>query len=68
MVAGEGYVVLVLKMLDQAIADQDRVLAVLPGIGLSSDGHGKSLWAPRQQGQVKAGSFAITPPLPSAAR
>ncbi len=54
MVAGEGYVVLLVKMLARAVADKDRILAVIPGIGMSSDGHGKSLWAPRHEGQIKA--------------
>ena len=54
MVAGEGYVVFLLKMLNRAVADDDRIFAVIPAVGLSSDGHGKSLWAPRFEGQVKA--------------
>ncbi|NLE39180.1 MAG: hypothetical protein GX621_14245, partial [Pirellulaceae bacterium] len=54
MIVGEGYAVLVLKMLSRAIADGNRVLAVIPSVGLSSDGRGKSLWAPRQEGQIEA--------------
>ncbi len=61
MVVGEGYVVLLLKMLGRAIADGDRLLAVLPSVGSSSDGHGKSLWAPRFEGQVKAIQRAYGP-------
>ncbi len=51
---GEGYVCLVMKTLARALADGDRVLAVVRGVGVSSDGRGKSLWAPRQEGQIKA--------------
>ncbi len=61
MIVGEGYVALLLKRLGRAIADKDRILAVLPGIGVSSDGHGKSLWAPRQEGQIKAIQRAYSP-------
>ena len=61
MVVGEGYVVLVLKTLGRAIADNDRIQAVIPAIGMSSDGRGKSLWAPRLEGQVKAIERAYGP-------
>ncbi|HBO44807.1 MAG TPA: hypothetical protein DD670_12930, partial [Planctomycetaceae bacterium] len=54
LVVGEGYVVLLLKMLSRAVADGNRILAVLPSAGLSSDGRGKSLWAPRPEGQIEA--------------
>lgn len=54
LIVGEGYIVFVLKRLASAIADNDRVVAVLPSIGISSDGHGKSLWAPRSEGQIEA--------------
>ena len=40
--------------MEKAVADGNRILAVLPNIGISSDGHGKSLWAPRKEGQVEA--------------
>jgi len=54
LVASEGYAVVVLKTLEQALADDDDVLAVIRGIGISSDGKGKSLWAPREEGQIEA--------------
>jgi len=54
LVISEGYVALVLKTLPKALADGDRVLAVIRGMGISSDGKGKSLWAPRKEGQIKA--------------
>ncbi|MBN1588368.1 MAG: hypothetical protein JW888_02530 [Pirellulales bacterium] len=64
LVVGEGYVVLLLKMLNRAVAEGDRVLAVIPGIGVSSDGRGRSLWAPRQEGQIKAVRRAYSPEVP----
>jgi len=54
LIAGEGYVVFLLKTLKKAIADKDRIYAVLSGVGISSDGRGKSLWAPLPDGQVHA--------------
>ncbi len=54
LISSEGYVVLVLKTLDKAIADGDRVWGVLKGLGMSTDGRGKSLWAPRREGQLLA--------------
>jgi acyl transferase domain-containing protein len=54
LVVGEGYVSVIMKRLDRALADGDRVWGVVRGIGASSDGRGKSLWAPRKEGQVKA--------------
>ena len=54
MVGSEGYVAVVVKTLDRAEADGDRILAVVRGLGLSSDGRGKALWAPMAEGQVEA--------------
>ncbi|HEY5314998.1 MAG TPA: beta-ketoacyl synthase N-terminal-like domain-containing protein, partial [Pirellulales bacterium] len=54
LVSSEGYVVLVLKTLERALADGDRVRGVVRGLGISSDGRGRSLWAPRQEGQLEA--------------
>ena len=54
LVTAEGYVALVIKTLSRAIADGDRIRAVIRGIGVASDGKGKSLWAPRQEGQTLA--------------
>ena len=54
IMCGEGYVALVMKTLDRALADGDRIRAVIRGLGVSSDGRGKSLWAPRKEGQIKA--------------
>ena len=54
LVCSEGYAALVLKTLPRALADGDPIQAIIPGLGSSSDGRGKSLWAPRKEGQVKA--------------
>ena len=54
LITAEGYVALVIKTLSRAIADGDRIRAVIRGLGVASDGKGKSLWAPRQEGQILA--------------
>ena len=54
LISSEGYVAVVLKTLERAKADGDRIHAVVHGIGVSSDGRGKSLWAPRKEGQYTA--------------
>ncbi|MEA5575870.1 SDR family NAD(P)-dependent oxidoreductase [Anabaena sp. UHCC 0451] len=54
MMLGEGVGMLVLKRLDDAVRDGDRIYAVIKGIGTSSDGKYKSIYAPHSQGQVKA--------------
>jgi acyl transferase domain-containing protein/3-hydroxymyristoyl/3-hydroxydecanoyl-(acyl carrier protein) dehydratase len=54
LVVGEGYVSILLKTLPRALADGDRILAVIRGIGVSSDGRGKGLWAPQKKGQIEA--------------
>lgn len=51
---GEGLGVLVLKRLGDALADGDRVYAVLRGVGQSSDGRGTGLLAPSQEGETLA--------------
>lgn len=63
LISSEGYVALVMKTLERAIADGDTVHAVLRGVGISSDGRGRSLWAPRKQGQVEAIRRAYGPEL-----
>ncbi len=54
MMAGEGLGMLVLKRLEDAERDGDRIYAVIRGIGSSSDGRFKSIYAPRPSGQAKA--------------
>jgi len=51
---GEGLGMLVLKRLDEAERDGDKIYAVLRGVGSSSDGRGKSIYAPSAEGQAKA--------------
>jgi acyl transferase domain-containing protein len=50
----EGLAMLVLRKMDQAEADGDRIYAVLRGVGGSSDGKDLSLTAPRPEGQETA--------------
>ncbi len=54
LVMSEGYVALAIKTLERALADGDPIQAVIRGLGVASDGRGKSLWAPRKEGQIKA--------------
>ena len=51
---GEGVGMVVLKRLADAERDGDRIYAVIKGLGTSSDGRYKSIYAPRPAGQVKA--------------
>ena len=53
-VMGEGAGVMILKRLNDAIADDDTIHAVIRGIGGSSDGRGKGITAPSQRGQIQA--------------
>ncbi|MEQ8970426.1 MAG: beta-ketoacyl synthase N-terminal-like domain-containing protein [Coleofasciculus sp. C1-SOL-03] len=54
MMASEGIGMVVLKRLADAERDGDRIYAVIKGIGTSSDGRYKSIYAPRPEGQVNA--------------
>ncbi len=54
MMVGEGLGMMVLKRLEDAERDGDRVYAVIRAIGASSDGRFKSIYAPRPAGQAKA--------------
>jgi malonyl CoA-acyl carrier protein transacylase len=53
-VMGEGAGILVLKRYSDAVRDDDKVYAVIRGIGGSSDGRGKGITAPNIQGQIRA--------------
>ncbi|MBN1296156.1 type I polyketide synthase, partial [bacterium] len=53
LVVGEGAGMVVLKRLDDAVRDGDRIRAVIRGIGLSND-IGGSLFGPDSEGQVRA--------------
>ncbi|HEY2154038.1 MAG TPA: beta-ketoacyl synthase N-terminal-like domain-containing protein, partial [Isosphaeraceae bacterium] len=50
----EGFAAVVLKRLEDAERDGDRVYAVIRGIGGASDGRDRSLTAPRPEGQARA--------------
>ncbi|MBZ0188515.1 MAG: acyltransferase domain-containing protein, partial [Candidatus Obscuribacterales bacterium] len=54
IVLGEGVGVVILKRLDDAVRDGDRIYAVVKGVGGSSDGRDLSLTAPRPAGQMLA--------------
>jgi len=54
MMLGEGLGMLVLKRLEDAVRDNDKIYAVIKGIGTSSDGRFKSIYAPRPEGQLQA--------------
>jgi acyl transferase domain-containing protein/NAD(P)H-dependent flavin oxidoreductase YrpB (nitropropane dioxygenase family)/short-subunit dehydrogenase len=51
---GEGVAAVVLKRLEDAERDGDRVYAVIRGIAGSSDGKSLGLTAPRKEGQLRA--------------
>ncbi|MEK6643181.1 MAG: beta-ketoacyl synthase N-terminal-like domain-containing protein [Planctomycetota bacterium] len=53
LIVGEGAGVVVLKRLDDALRDGDRIAGVIRGIGLSND-IGGSLLAPDSEGQLRA--------------
>jgi acyl transferase domain-containing protein len=53
-VLGEGIGMVVLKRLEEARRDKDRIYAVIRGIGSASDGKSQSIYSPRQSGQVLA--------------
>jgi len=54
MMLGEGVGMLVIKRLEDAQRDGDRIYAVIKGVGSSSDGKYKSIYAPRPEGQINA--------------
>ncbi len=53
-VMGEGSAAFLLKRLEDAERDGDRIYAVIRGVGGSSDGKGKGITAPNPLGQVLA--------------
>ncbi len=53
-VMGEGGAVFLLKRLADAERDDDKIYAVIRGVGASSDGKGKGITAPNPAGQQKA--------------
>ncbi|MDF1661311.1 MAG: beta-ketoacyl synthase N-terminal-like domain-containing protein, partial [Planctomycetota bacterium] len=53
-ILGEGVGMVVLKRLDDAKRDGDRIYSVLRGVGSSSDGKGQAIYAPSSAGQARA--------------
>lgn len=51
---GEGLGMVVLKRLSDAERDGDRIYALIRGLGTSSDGRAKSIYAPLSRGQARA--------------
>ncbi|WP_139813506.1 type I polyketide synthase [Mycobacterium simiae] len=51
---GEGLAMFALRRLADAERDGDRIYSVIRGIGSSSDGRARSIYAPSSPGQVKA--------------
>ncbi len=58
-VVGEGCVVLLLKRLPDALADGDRILAVLRGTAANQDGHTVNIVTPSRAAQVEAYRAAL---------
>jgi acyl transferase domain-containing protein/thioesterase domain-containing protein/phosphopantetheinyl transferase/acyl carrier protein len=54
VILGEGLGVFVLKRLEEAERDGDRIYAVIKGLSLASDGKSKGLLAPRLEGEILA--------------
>jgi acyl transferase domain-containing protein len=54
LIIGEGCGFVVLKRLEDAINDKDKIYAVIKGVGVSSDGSGTSVMSPAVKGQLKA--------------
>jgi len=59
---GEGLGMMALKRLEDARRDGDRIYAVIKGVGSSSDGKGKAIYAPSADGQTRAlrTAYAVT--------
>jgi polyketide synthase 5 len=59
-VAGEGCVVMLLKRLPDALANGDRILAVIRGTAANQDGHTVNIVTPSRPAQVAAYRAALT--------
>lgn len=53
-VLGEGAGVVLLKRLDEAMRDSDKIYAIIRSMGTSSDGRAKGITAPDVAGQIRA--------------
>lgn len=58
-VPAEGAGAVIIKRLEDAEAQKDRIIAVISGIGFSSDGRGTSMFAPNPKGQARAVERAL---------
>ncbi len=56
----DGAAVVVLKTVERARADGDNILGVLAGVGTSSDGRGRAIYAPNATGQQLAVERALS--------
>ena len=54
LISSEGYVAIAITRQSIALANELDVLGELCSVGVASDGRGKSLWAPRTEGQQLA--------------
>ncbi|HKX12786.1 MAG TPA: beta-ketoacyl synthase N-terminal-like domain-containing protein, partial [bacterium] len=54
MMMGEGMGMIALRRLSDAERDGNRIYGVIRGLGTSSDGKGKSIYAPEAEGQKRA--------------
>lgn len=54
MVLGDGVGMIVLKRLEDAERDKDKIYGIIRGIGASGDGKGKGIFSPNVEGQIKA--------------
>jgi len=54
ILAGEGCGFVILRKLSDAIKDEQKIYAVIKGVGVSSDGIGTSLMRPAAKGQIRA--------------
>jgi acyl transferase domain-containing protein/phosphopantetheinyl transferase len=54
LLLGEGAGCMVLKRLEEAVADGDRIYAVIKGVGTASDGRATGVLAPRVEGEELA--------------
>ena len=59
LVIGEGGGVVILKRLEDALADGDEIKAVIQGLGSSSDGAGQAIYNPSVEGRANAFRAAL---------
>lgn|GEM_PF-489993 len=54
LIPGEGAGTVLLRRLDDAVRDGDRIFGVIRGVATRCDGKGKAIYAPSSRGQVAA--------------